>query len=185
MLDRLKDELVNAMPDPDALPTGAQVGHLPYLTALIQEGLRIRPSPVRMTRVAPNEELHFHTPDKDWVVPKGTPLTMTARLVHRDPDIFPDPTRFKPERWLGNPRLDKYLIAFSKGTRVCLGMNLAYEEMYLVLASVFRKYGLAGGSDRGRKMALYETTERDIAMVADHLAWLPPAGSKEVRITVS
>lgn len=121
MLDRLKDELVNAMPDPDALPTGAQVGHLPYLTALIQEGLRIRPSPVRMTRVAPNEELHFHTPDKDWVVPKGTPLTMTARLVHRDPDIFPDPTRFKPERWLGNPRLDKYLIAFSKGTRVCLG----------------------------------------------------------------
>lgn len=49
-------------------------------------------------------------------------------------------------------------------------MNLAYEEMYLVLASVFRKYDLAGGSNRGRKMALYETTERDIAMVADHLA---------------
>ncbi|CAL8578974.1 hypothetical protein XPA_004738 [Xanthoria parietina] len=185
MLDRLKDELVNAMPDPDALPTGAQVGHLPYLTAIIQEGLRIRPPPVRQTRVAPNEELHFHTPDKDWVVPKGTPVTMTARLLQRHPDIFPDPTTFKPERWLGNPRLDKYLIAFSKGTRICLGMNLAYEEMYLVLASVFRKYDLVGGSDRGRKMALYETTERDIAMVADHLAWLPPAGSKEVRITVS
>lgn len=121
ILDRLKDELVNAMPNPDALPTGAQVEHLPYLTAIIQEGLRIQPIATRMTRVAPDEDLHFHTPTKDWVVPKGTPMTMSARLFQRHPDIFPDPTTFKPERWLGNPRLDKYLIGFSKGTRACLG----------------------------------------------------------------
>lgn len=123
ILSRLKDELATAMPDPNALPTGAQVENLPYLTAIIQEGIRLHPGVTfRLTRVAPDEDLHFTPPSsKEWVVPRGTPMTMSARLLQRDPDLFPDPTAFKPERWLGNPRLDRYLIAFSKGTRQCLG----------------------------------------------------------------
>ncbi|KAL8850766.1 MAG: hypothetical protein Q9221_004334 [Calogaya cf. arnoldii] len=185
ILKRLRDELVEAMPDPDALPTGAQVEQLPYLTAIIQEGLRIQPSATRMTRIAPTEDLQFHTPTKDWVIPKGTPMTMSGRLFQRHLDIFPDPTTFKPERWLENPRLDKYLLTFSKGTRGCLGINLAYQELNLVLASVFRKYSVAGGSDKGPKLALYETSDRDVDMLTDMMVWLPAAGSKEVRVMAS
>ena len=74
-----------------------------------------------MQRVAPDDDLYFKDANKDWIVPKGTPMSMSARLLQMNPNIFPDPMAFKPERWLGNPRLDKYLIAFSKGTRACLG----------------------------------------------------------------
>ncbi|KAL8799393.1 MAG: hypothetical protein Q9182_005935 [Xanthomendoza sp. 2 TL-2023] len=185
-LVRLRNELIAAIPDPNTLPTGAQVEHLPYLGAVIQEGIRLYPGVTfRQTRVAPDENLHFKTPSKDWLIPKGTPMCMTARLMQRHPHLFPDPDAFKPERWLGNPRLDKYLLSFSKGTRQCLGINLAYQELYLVLASLFRKYNIAGGSDKGPQLALYETADRDVEMVADIMVAAPAAGSKGIRVLAS
>lgn len=121
-LERLGNELVAALPNADTLPTGAQVEHLPYLTAVIREGLRLHPGTTfRQVRVAPNEDLYFKTQSKDWVIPRGTPMSMSARLTQRHPNLFPDPNAFKPERWLKNPRLDKYLLTFSRGTRQCLG----------------------------------------------------------------
>ncbi|KAL8814597.1 MAG: hypothetical protein Q9223_006192 [Gallowayella weberi] len=186
ILGRVRDELIAAIPDPDTLPTGLQVEHLPYLGAVIQEGIRLYPGVTfRQTRIAPNEDLYFKTPSKDWVIPKGTPVSMTARLTQRHPDYFPDPDAFKPERWLGNPRLDKYLLSFSKGTRQCLGINLAYQEMYLVLASLFRKYNVAGGSDKGPQLALYGTGDRDVEMVADIMVAAHADGSKGIRVLAS
>jgi hypothetical protein len=46
-------------------------------------------------------------------------------IVHRNPDIFPEPEIFSPERWLqsGSQNLDKYLVAFSRGPRSCLGIK--------------------------------------------------------------
>jgi cytochrome P450 len=57
-----------------------------------------------------------------------TPVGMTAVLVHENETIFPEPMEFKPERWLekrpdGAPPLDRYLVAFGKGSRQCLGMK--------------------------------------------------------------
>jgi len=65
-------------------------------------------------------------------------------IVHRNPDIFPEPEIFSPERWLqsGSQNLDKYLVAFSRGPRSCLGINLAWCELYLIFGNVFRKIQL-------------------------------------------
>lgn len=79
---------------------------------MIQEGLRLGYGvATRLQRVAPNEALQY----KDWVIPPGTSTGMTAVLVHNNPEIFPDPQTFNPDRWVENPRLDKYLLSFSKG----------------------------------------------------------------------
>jgi cytochrome P450 len=48
-------------------------------------------------------------------------------MVHKNPDIFPEPEKFDPERWLraaekGQP-LTRYLVAFGKGTRSCIGVK--------------------------------------------------------------
>lgn len=53
---------------------------------------------------------------------------MGAPIVHRNPEIFPDPLRFEPERWLkdDSAELEKYLVAFSKGPRGCLGIKCDY-----------------------------------------------------------
>jgi len=48
---------------------------------------------------------------------------------------------FRSERFLENPGLDKYLIAFSKGSKQCISINLAHAELYLALALISRRYG--------------------------------------------
>ncbi|KAK1218250.1 hypothetical protein PQX77_014623 [Marasmius sp. AFHP31] len=72
-------------------------------------------------------------------VPPGAVVSSAAYIVHTNPIIFPDPQEFVPERWLDNRELDKYLVAFSKGPRICLGVNLAWAELYLIFANVFRR----------------------------------------------
>jgi len=76
---------------------------------------------------------------------------MFFRFPHHDPAIFPDPEAFKPERWLVGPseaaELDKYLTPFSRGPRSCPAPNLAYAELYLAYASVFRKIDLVDRDD--------------------------------------
>ena len=91
-----------------------------------------------------------------------------------DPAIFPDPERFDPERWLQEKRLDKYLTNFSKGTRGCVGINLAYAELYLALAGVFRRFDFE----------LFGTTIDDVKMVRDKLVPGAAVGSKGVRVIV-
>lgn len=44
--------------------------------------------------------------------------------MHMDPDVYPEPQKFIPDRWLGdyNPKMNRNLVAFSRGSRNCLGM---------------------------------------------------------------
>ncbi|KAK4066062.1 uncharacterized protein Triagg1_8371 [Trichoderma aggressivum f. europaeum] len=189
-LAKLKEELVAALPDPDTVPTLAVVEKLPYLNAVIQEGLRMHPGAlVRMTRVAPDNELVYNdkTSGQKWVIPKNTPITMTALPIQMNEKIFPDPTKFEPERWLENPRLDRYLLTFSKGSRICLGFHLAYSELYIILAGLFRKYDLYDGTGRQKTptIDLYDTVrERDIDAVIDLIVPYPAKGSKGLRVVV-
>ena len=98
---------------------------------------------------------------------------MTSMIQHADPSKFPDPQKFDPERWTkGSERLEKYLVNFSKGTRQCLGMNLANAELYLTLATVFRRFNIE----------LYETTARDAEIAHDFFIPHAHADSKGVRI---
>jgi cytochrome P450 len=78
---------------------------------------------------------------------------MTGSLTHQDAAIFPDPHTFNPERWLvgsevERKKLETYLVPFSKGPRICLGMNLAMAELYLILAMVFRRFEFDTGRVR-------------------------------------
>lgn len=96
---------------------------LPYLTAVLREGLRLSPGiATRMARVAPDQTLAYN----QWQIPAGTPVGMTSLLLHMDKDLYPDPKRFEPERWLDvsfRRKANKTFSPFSKGTRICLGMQ--------------------------------------------------------------
>ncbi|GLA84050.1 hypothetical protein AtubIFM56815_008260 [Aspergillus tubingensis] len=84
---------------------------------------------------------------------------MSTRMIHFDPDIFPKPDEFNPERWIGESgkTLDKWNVAFSKGTRSCIGINLAYLELYVCLANIFNK----------TQIKLYNTDEKTMEW-SDH-----------------
>ncbi len=106
---------------------------------------------------------------------------MSAGIQHLDPRIFPDPLTFTPERWLVNPSLSRYMVAFTKGSRQCVGYNLAYAELYLCLNAVFGRYGIEG-MDSPAKLALYETSRADVELDHDLFVPGPKAGSKGVRV---
>jgi cytochrome P450 len=60
-----------------------------------------------------------------------------------DPEIFKNPLEFRPDRWLepgAHERLDPYFVSFSRGTRSCVGMNLALAELHIVFATVIRRF---------------------------------------------
>jgi cytochrome P450 len=193
-LRKLKAELESAIPEPSSLPSLSTLENLPYLSAVLAEGLRLSNGvSSRLQRISPNLPLtftdatsHAKSP-KVYTIPPGTPCSMTGLLIHTSPLYFPDPTSFMPERWLDNPRLNRYLVPFSRGTRQCIGINLAYAELYLTLAGLFRVYGskeVRGDGDKGW-LELWETSfERDVEIVGDGITPLVRTGSEGIRIKV-
>jgi cytochrome P450 len=165
----------------------AALEQLPYLTGCVQESIRLSYGvSTRLQRIAPDETLVFNDGKKDWLIPPSTPVGMTSVLVHHDESIFPDSKKFLPERWIGHPNLDKYLLSFSKGTRMCIGINLAYAELYLALARMFRAYGSKDVRSEGDAgyFELFETTTEDVELAKDVFIPVARDGSKGVRIMV-
>ncbi|KUJ13489.1 cytochrome P450 [Mollisia scopiformis] len=171
VLARLQTELKDAFPDKNATIMLSQAEKLPYLTAVINEGLSRLSSGVasRLGRNLPTSSMRY----KDWVIPAGTSVGMTPLLINMDPTIFLNPTKFSPERWLTSKSLDKYMVAFSRGTRMCLGLNLAKAELYLTVATIFRRFD---------NMELFETTSRDVVPKHDHFIPHPEMDSKGIRV---
>lgn len=187
ILSKLKAELEAVIPDPSQPLNLITLERLPFLTGVVQEGVRLSHAiSHRLHRICPDETLVYRTADREWHIPPGTPLSMTSNLVHHDERVFPDSHAFKPERWVENPRLDHYLVSFGKGGRACLGINLAYAELYLTLAALFRVYGTAevqGKNDVG-KLELFETTADDLVITSDTVVPIMPEDSKGLRIKV-
>ncbi|KAF2730233.1 putative cytochrome P450 [Polyplosphaeria fusca] len=172
VLERLREELRTAMPCASDVPTWTNLEKLPYLSAVVLEGIRISFGvTTRLPRLA-HEALQY----RQYTIPPRTIISSTSYFVSTDPDLFPDPHTFVPERWMrkDGPRLDKYLTSFSKGSRSCVGMNLAYAELFLTLAFVFRRFDLE----------LYETPIEDVRFARDGFLAMPRVGSKGVRVLV-
>lgn len=122
MLKRLRQELTDVSPSSDKPMTWAQLEKLPYLTAVITEGLRYSYGvPSRVQRISPDVALQYGK----WTIPAGTPVGMSILLMHDNEELFANPRHFDPERWLqpDSPRLRNYLVPFSRGSRQCLGMK--------------------------------------------------------------
>jgi cytochrome P450 len=117
---RLREELKTVLPGIDSKATLPQLEALPFLGAVINEGLRVAHGVSnRMPRIATEEDLQY----KQWTIPRGTPVMESSYLLHMDPDVFPEPFAFRPQRWLDDPGLKRHLFAFSRGNRGCLGMK--------------------------------------------------------------
>ncbi|KAI1371157.1 benzoate 4-monooxygenase cytochrome P450 [Hypoxylon crocopeplum] len=156
ILERVHAELKSVISRPDSPVTLAELEALPFFSACITEGLRITNAvSTRIPRVAHEQVIQY----KQWTIPRGTPVMQSLYLVHMNPDVFPEPKKFNPQRWLDNPSLkSRYLMAFGRGTRQCLGINLAYAEMLLSIARLLYRFD----------MELFDVVkERDIDVTGD------------------
>jgi cytochrome P450 len=121
-----------------------------YLTATIQETLRRRP-------VLPNVEPRLVKKPIEvggWRYPEGVCLVANAYLIHHDPEIYPDPYSFRPERFLDESPGTYTWIPFGGGRRRCIGASFAMLEMQIVLRTVLAQRELRaapGGAELPRR----------------------------------
>lgn len=103
---------------------------------------------------------------------------MSGWMMHRNPDVFPNPDKFNPDRWL-NPDPDmvrtreRSLVAFTRGNRACLGMTLAYCELYVTLAMLFRQFD---------NLVPYEFGVEDLAGYCDAFTATLPKDSRRFKV---
>jgi cytochrome P450 len=116
-LERLSDEVA--------------AGEDEYLEAVVKETLRLRPVVALVARrLTEPAEVAGH------VLPAGAAVTPCIYLVHRREDVYPEPRRFRPERFLEHPAGTYTWIPFGGGTRRCLGASFAIFEMKAVLSTI-------------------------------------------------
>jgi cytochrome P450 len=114
-----------------------------YLTATIYEVMRRRP-------VLPNVGPRYVVKPieiGDWTYPEGVCVVPNAYLIHHDPDIYPDPYAFRPERFLDESPGTYTWIPFGGGRRRCLGASFAMLEMKIVLQAVLSQCELRAGGN--------------------------------------
>ncbi|KAH8655801.1 putative benzoate 4-monooxygenase cytochrome P450 [Xylariales sp. PMI_506] len=171
-LAKLRQELLDAGAGPnDPHVDWRQLEKLPYLNGCVHEAIRLSHGVVtRDPRLAPDTELQYD----GWSIPPNTPVSMTTVDILMNEEIFPSPNAFVPERWIGKPDLERFFVPFGKGSRQCVGINLAMAELYITMATVFTRFDFS----------LFETDESDIDMEHAFLVPYPKWDSKGIRATV-
>lgn len=141
-----------------------QLETLPYLTAVITEGLRIATGVSgRFPRINKHQPMSYTSPlpnSKTYVIPPGSPISMSIREMHYNPECFPSPHTFDPERFLGPNKAAnmKWFATFGRGPRSCIGQNLAWAELYMAIGNLFARFDvkLADGIDEADVLMAYE-----------------------------
>ncbi|KAF6814335.1 elymoclavine monooxygenase [Colletotrichum plurivorum] len=136
-LRRMLDELEGVPRNADGLYEYRSICNLPYLIAVCKETLRMStPTPGITPRRVPAGGAHV----AGYYLPEGSTVSQSIRLMHDNPDLFPEPERFLPERWLGEAGWE-------------LEKCITYLEMYLCIANFFSHFD----------MSLHNTNEKTTA----------------------
>jgi cytochrome P450 len=118
-----------------------------YVDAVVKEALRLRPIlPIVARRLQEPMEIAGH------LIPEGATLAPCIWLMHRREDIYPEPERFRPERFLEDPPGTYTWIPFGGGVRRCLGASFALFEMKQVISTIARAVVLAPAEAAGEKV---------------------------------
>ncbi|PWY84768.1 cytochrome P450 oxidoreductase OrdA-like protein [Aspergillus heteromorphus CBS 117.55] len=150
---RAKQE-IDSVVGSDRLPQFQDRDNLPYINAVVKEALRWH-------SVVPMGVAHSSTQDdtfEGYFIPKGSSILSNIWAYTHDPSIYPDPTAFKPERFLASdghpPERDPHLLVFGFGRRVCPGRTLADANVYLTIAQVLAVFEISKPVEDGKAVDL-------------------------------
>jgi cytochrome P450 len=117
-------------------PTQEEVQNLSYLEGALKEAMRLFPAGTWTARLAIQDfELASHP------FPGGTWVMMSPYITHRIPELFPEPYRFRPERWLSIHPSAYEFMPFSAGPRYCIGASLALMQLKIAVSVLLKRYG--------------------------------------------
>ncbi|MFE0987962.1 cytochrome P450 [Streptomyces rochei] len=113
---------------------------LPYTKRLLTEVLRLYPPTWLLSRVAVEA-----TEVGGYLLPKGADVLISPYAIQRNPEVFPDPDRLDPDRWLSErltARQRQSFLAFGAGRRRCMGEFYGMTETTLAMATLARTWRL-------------------------------------------
>ena len=137
LLGRLIDEISSANGDP------LRLSKLELLDATVKEALRVQPVIPMVGRVL-QEPATFGP----LSLPANVMVAPSIYLVHHRPSLYPEPSRFKPERFMGWKPAPWEFLPFGGGLRRCVGATFAIYEMKMVLAAVLPRVSLHLAAER-------------------------------------
>jgi cytochrome P450 len=140
-----------------------QAGQKEYLEAVVTETLRLRPVISLVARY-----LRAPVEIGGWQLPAGVTVAPSIYLVHRRPDVYPNPERFEPERFLEQQPGTYTWIPFGGGVRRCIGGSFAHFEIQVVLAELIKRRNLRPARpepERVFRRAITETPRHDAEVV--------------------
>ncbi|AFY44060.1 cytochrome P450 [Nostoc sp. PCC 7107] len=141
---RVRDRLLSEIDSLGENPDPMNIIALPYLSAVCYEVLRIYPTQLfafpRLVE-SPVEVMGYE-------LPSGTILIANIYSTHQREDLYPQPKKFQPERFLEKQFSPYEFLPFGGGSRVCIGGTFALFTMKLVLATILKNYQLTLVSQR-------------------------------------
>lgn len=152
------DELNSIFEGDDRAPTMRDVREMRYLEQCIKETLRLYPSVPMIARKI-TEDIHVgkHT------VPAGNNVFIFPYATHRMADIYPDPEKFDPDRFLPEEIEKRHpysFIPFSAGPRNCIGYKFAYIELKTIISTVLRSFVLLPVEGKTKVDPIFRITVR-------------------------
>ena len=122
-----------------AAPSLDDLADLPLLSAVVDEALRMLPASfiIFLRRSSAAIELGPHQ------IPAGATFVLSPLVTHHMPEVWPEPRRFSPQRWLERKPTPFEFIPFGGGTRRCIGAAFSEQEMRLALAQIIQRFALA------------------------------------------
>lgn len=137
-LPEVREKLLAELDTLGDVPDLANIIKLPYLSAVCNETLRIYPVGMLTFTRSVKEPLEL----MDYQLDPGVELGVCIYLTHQREDLYPEPKKFKPERFLERQFSPYEFLPFGGGARRCIGEALAQVEMKLVLATILSDYEL-------------------------------------------
>ncbi|KAI9806083.1 MAG: hypothetical protein M1833_004490 [Piccolia ochrophora] len=129
---------------------------IPFLHAVLMETLRLHPAiPGAQPRVTPNARTTLAGYND---IPPGVTVSASAYSLHRNPDVFPEPERWRPDRWLEGGKdaeaaRARWFWAFGSGGRMCVGSNFAMHELKSVAAAIYLNFMTSVVDDEGMEQS--------------------------------
>jgi len=143
---RAQDE-IDAVVGVDRLPDFDDKPSLPFLEAIFRETLRWYPVvPLGIPHASTNSDIY-----RGYDIPAGALVIANIWALSRDPEKYPSPSYFKPERFLdgsGNLTNDTVDFAFGFGRRVCVGRHFAVNSLWLAMARVLASFSIERQRDK-------------------------------------
>lgn len=138
--ERLRSEILEALENSNGKVTYEMVMGLPYLDMVVSETLRKHPALPFLERVAGD---NYKLPDSNLILEKGTPVYISTLGLHYDPQYYPEPYKYDPERFSEENKKNRQpciYLPFGDGPHMCIGLRLGLLESKYGLVQILRNF---------------------------------------------